>query len=331
MSDERHAADGVDGEGLRLPDGSTSRTGGSGAGSRDPRTGRSSRRPRSRVRSSTASATRTCSPPSTTAASSACRFASSTRSGSAGRSTGRTRGAPASSTRRSSAPSPATSASSRVRSPQGTADPRPLHLVGRDDTDTSVGAGVFRRRRPDVGDELGDGLHPGGGRRGVTLLERDGTGVRTEFLHAEKVARAGRASRSRRAQVVRDRAARRGHRARGLRPRAARALRRGASRRAPARRVAGVRDPPSLRRVLLLPPPLHLAERNQLWETVWAKDGDGDPDFHPWPLDGPHRPTFGLGARRGRARAGGVDRFLRTTRDRDARLDYLRDIFEGLV
>ena len=31
---------------------------------------------------------------------------------------------------------------------------------------------------------------------------------------------------------------------------------------------------------------------NELWETVWAKDGDDDPEFHPWPLDGPHRPTF---------------------------------------
>ena len=31
---------------------------------------------------------------------------------------------------------------------------------------------------------------------------------------------------------------------------------------------------------------------NELWETVWAKDGDDDPEFHPWPIDGSHRPTF---------------------------------------
>ena len=31
---------------------------------------------------------------------------------------------------------------------------------------------------------------------------------------------------------------------------------------------------------------------NELWETVWAKDGDDDPEFHPWPLEGSHRPTF---------------------------------------
>ena len=32
---------------------------------------------------------------------------------------------------------------------------------------------------------------------------------------------------------------------------------------------------------------------NELWETVWAKDGECDHDFHPWPhRGGPHRPTF---------------------------------------
>jgi hypothetical protein len=71
---------------------------------------------------------------------------------------------------------------------------------------------------------------------------------------------------------------------------------------------------------------------NELWETVWAKDGDRDPDFHPWPLDGPHRPTFcvwELGTV-AHERTAWV-RFLRTARDRDARLEYLRDTFEGTV
>ncbi|MCZ7588287.1 MAG: hypothetical protein M5U27_05365 [Gaiella sp.] len=71
---------------------------------------------------------------------------------------------------------------------------------------------------------------------------------------------------------------------------------------------------------------------NELWETVWAKDGDGDPGFHPWPLEGSHRPTFcvwELGAVAHEARAWA--RFLRSPRDRDARLDYLRDAYEGRV
>jgi len=71
---------------------------------------------------------------------------------------------------------------------------------------------------------------------------------------------------------------------------------------------------------------------NELWETVWAKDGPDDPGFHPWPLEGSHRPTFcvwelGAVAREGEAWA----RFLRSERDRDARLDYLRDVYEGVV
>lgn len=71
---------------------------------------------------------------------------------------------------------------------------------------------------------------------------------------------------------------------------------------------------------------------NELWETVWAKDGDADPEFHPWPLAGPHRPTFcvwelGVVAHERDAWA----RFLRSPRDRDARLDYVRDTFAGAV
>ena len=31
---------------------------------------------------------------------------------------------------------------------------------------------------------------------------------------------------------------------------------------------------------------------NELWETVWAKNGSDDLGFRPWPLDGTHRPTF---------------------------------------
>ena len=71
---------------------------------------------------------------------------------------------------------------------------------------------------------------------------------------------------------------------------------------------------------------------NELWETVWAKDGDDDPEFHPWPLDGSHRPTFcvwELGAVAHERLAWSQLPPLRP--GREARRDYLRDAFEGLV
>ena len=71
---------------------------------------------------------------------------------------------------------------------------------------------------------------------------------------------------------------------------------------------------------------------NELWETVWAKDGEGDPEFHPWRLDGTHRPTFcvwELGAVAHERLAWST--YLRSARDDAARHAYLRDTFEGLV
>ena len=71
---------------------------------------------------------------------------------------------------------------------------------------------------------------------------------------------------------------------------------------------------------------------NELWETVWAKDGDDDPEFHPWPLDGSHRPTFcvwELGAVAHERLA--WSHYLLSDRDETARRDYLRDTVEGLV
>ncbi len=71
---------------------------------------------------------------------------------------------------------------------------------------------------------------------------------------------------------------------------------------------------------------------NELWETVWAKDGDADPEFHPWPVDGTHRPTFcvwELGAVAHERVA--WSRYLVSQRGDEARRDYLRDTFEGLV
>jgi hypothetical protein len=70
---------------------------------------------------------------------------------------------------------------------------------------------------------------------------------------------------------------------------------------------------------------------NELWETIWAKT-DHDTGFHPWPLEGTHRPTFcvwELGAVWHEQQA--WSRFLRTERDADAREAYLEDAFAGEV
>jgi hypothetical protein len=71
---------------------------------------------------------------------------------------------------------------------------------------------------------------------------------------------------------------------------------------------------------------------NELWETVWAKDGEDDPEFHPWPLEGSHRPTYcvwELGAVAHERLA--WSEYLLSDRDEAARRAYLRDAFEGVV
>ena len=71
---------------------------------------------------------------------------------------------------------------------------------------------------------------------------------------------------------------------------------------------------------------------NELWETVWAKDGEQDPECHPWPLEGSHRPTFcvwELGAVAHERLA--WSRFLLSDRGDAARRAYLRDALEGGV
>jgi hypothetical protein len=68
---------------------------------------------------------------------------------------------------------------------------------------------------------------------------------------------------------------------------------------------------------------------NELWETVWAKNGG---EFEPWPADGPHRPTFcvwELGAVCHEQRA--WSRYLRSQRDAAARKAYLLDSYNGEV
>jgi hypothetical protein len=71
---------------------------------------------------------------------------------------------------------------------------------------------------------------------------------------------------------------------------------------------------------------------NELWETVWAKVGEDDPGFHPWPVEPGHRPTFcvwELGAVAHEREAWSA--YLLSERDDHARRAYLRDVFEGAV
>jgi hypothetical protein len=71
---------------------------------------------------------------------------------------------------------------------------------------------------------------------------------------------------------------------------------------------------------------------NELWETVWAKDGDDRPGFVPWPSEGTHRPTFcvwELGVVCHEQRA--WSRYLRSRRDEASRQAYLRSAYGGAV
>jgi hypothetical protein len=72
--------------------------------------------------------------------------------------------------------------------------------------------------------------------------------------------------------------------------------------------------------------------RNEVWETVWAKDGDGDAAFRPWRVAAAHRPTYcvwELGVVCHESRA--WSRYLRSGRDAVALRAYLEDGFDGTV
>jgi hypothetical protein len=71
---------------------------------------------------------------------------------------------------------------------------------------------------------------------------------------------------------------------------------------------------------------------NELWETVWAKDGDGDPSFRPWPIEGPHRPTFCVWELAAVCyERGAWSRYLCSPRDQAAKQAYLRSAYEGVA
>ena len=69
---------------------------------------------------------------------------------------------------------------------------------------------------------------------------------------------------------------------------------------------------------------------NELWQTVWAKNGDDDPAFRSWHTDGGHRPTFcvwELAAVCHERLAWSA--YLRSERDDAARAAYLADVCDG--
>jgi hypothetical protein len=71
---------------------------------------------------------------------------------------------------------------------------------------------------------------------------------------------------------------------------------------------------------------------NEVWETVWAKNGGNDVTFRPWPREGTPLPTFcvwELGAVWHEQQA--WSRFLRSARGAAERDAYLLDTFEGEV
>jgi hypothetical protein len=71
---------------------------------------------------------------------------------------------------------------------------------------------------------------------------------------------------------------------------------------------------------------------NELWQTVWAKDGDRDPLFRPYATTGEHRPTYcvwELGAVAHEREAWA--RYLLSSRDDAARHAYLHDCLDGAV
>jgi hypothetical protein len=71
---------------------------------------------------------------------------------------------------------------------------------------------------------------------------------------------------------------------------------------------------------------------NELWETVWAKPGDGDVSFKPWPRDGSHVPTFCVWelAAVGHERVAWSE-YLLSARDDGARRVYVRSSYEGIA
>lgn len=71
---------------------------------------------------------------------------------------------------------------------------------------------------------------------------------------------------------------------------------------------------------------------NELWETVLAKNGEADPTFGAWPIEGPHRPTFCVWELAAVCHEQKEwSRYLRSSRDDAAKQRYLKSSFTGAV
>jgi hypothetical protein len=69
---------------------------------------------------------------------------------------------------------------------------------------------------------------------------------------------------------------------------------------------------------------------NELWETVWAKPGEHEPAFAPWPLAAGHHPTFCVWELRAVCHEQAAwSRFLRSPRRANDMDAYLADGYAG--
>jgi hypothetical protein len=69
---------------------------------------------------------------------------------------------------------------------------------------------------------------------------------------------------------------------------------------------------------------------NELWETVFYKDGDAMTDFAPWPRDGAHKPTFCVWEMAPVFHEQKAwERFLKSSRDERAAQAWLSDRYSG--
>lgn len=69
---------------------------------------------------------------------------------------------------------------------------------------------------------------------------------------------------------------------------------------------------------------------NELWETVWAKPGEHEPAFGPWPLAAGHHPTFCVWELRAVCHEQVAwSRYLRSPRRANDMDAYLTDRYEG--
>ena len=202
-----------------------------------------------------------------------------------------------------------------------------------DDPDAAVGAGLLRRRRPDLGDELGEDFTPVGGALSALY---GAPAVRAGYRHVTKLARpapacAARSGRS--SSGTTSRRPTRPSRTPIARARPRRARGGVGGRGARARRRARLRDPPPLRGGLLLPAALHVAQRQRdLGDGLGEERRRGRRLPPVAASQGAHRPTFcvwELGVVWHEQRA--WSRFLRSERNGEDEQAYLEDSYHGVV